>query len=457
MLKSLVWKFMTDAIVPALAVATVATVAGTAAVRPASAIEIDKVVSPGGIEAWLVSESAVPLVSVQFAFDGGAAQDPPDRPGVANLVSVLLDEGAGDIDSAAFQEKLESLAIEMSFDAGRDTFYGAMQTLTENLDEASNLLRLAITEPRFDADAIERMRVQTESGLRRELTDPNAVAGRLWSDTVFGSHPYGRPVKGTLETVAAITADDLRAYHERIFARDTLKIAVVGDITAERLGPLLDEIFGGLPQTADLAPVAEAKLPDGGMRKVVEMEIPQTVIQFGRPGLKRDDPDFVPAYVVNHILGGGAFSSRLYQEVREKRGLSYSVYSFLYPLDRAGLIAGGAATRNDRAAESLAIIDEEIKRMADEGPTAEELDKAKRYLKGSYPLRFDTSTKIARQLVEIQRDKLGIDYINERNDLIDAVTIEDARRVAQRLYGDGSLYVTMVGRPDGIAADAKGG
>ncbi|MCT8970388.1 M16 family metallopeptidase [Microbaculum marinisediminis] len=457
MLKSLVWKFMTDAIVPALAVATVATVATTAAVRPASAIEIEKVVSPGGIEAWLVSESAVPLVSVQFAFDGGAAQDPPDRPGVANLISVLLDEGAGDIDSAAFQEKLESLAIEMSFDAGRDTFYGAMQTLTENLDEAANLLRLAITAPRFDADAIERMRVQTESGLRRELTDPNAVAGRLWSDTVFGSHPYGRPVKGTLETVAAITVDDLRAYHERIFARDTLKIAVVGDITAERLAPLLDEIFGGLPQTADLAPVAEATLPDGGMRKVVEMEIPQTVIQFGRPGLKRDDPDFIPAYVVNHILGGGAFSSRLYQEVREKRGLSYSVYSFLYPLDRAGLIAGGAATRNDRAAESLAIIDEEIKRMADEGPTAEELDKAKRYLKGSYPLRFDTSTKIARQLVEIQRDKLGIDYINKRNDLIDAVTIDDAKRVARKLYGDGSLYVTMVGRPDGIAADAKGG
>lgn len=457
MLKSLVWKFMTDAIVPALAVATVATVAATAAVRPASAIEIEKVVSPGGIEAWLVSESAVPLVSVQFAFDGGAAQDPPDRPGVANLISVLLDEGAGDIDSAAFQEKLESLAIEMSFDAGRDTFYGAMQTLTENLDEAANLLRLAITAPRFDADAIERMRVQTESGLRRELTDPNAVAGRLWSDTVFGSHPYGRPVKGTLETVAAITVDDLRAYHERIFARDTLKIAVVGDITAERLAPLLDEIFGGLPQTADLAPVAEATLPDGGMRKVVEMEIPQTVIQFGRPGLKRDDPDFIPAYVVNHILGGGAFSSRLYQEVREKRGLSYSVYSFLYPLDRAGLIAGGAATRNDRAAESLAIIDEEIKRMADEGPTAEELDKAKRYLKGSYPLRFDTSTKIARQLVEIQRDKLGIDYINKRNDLIDAVTIDDAKRVARKLYGDGSLYVTMVGRPDGIAADAKGG
>ncbi len=453
MVRSLVWKFMTDTIVPALAIATVASVA----VSPASAIEIEKVTSPGGIEAWLVSEAAVPLVSMQFAFDGGAAQDPAEKPGVANLVSVLLDEGAGDIDSAAFQEKLETLAIEMSFDAGRDTFYGNMQTLTENLDEAAGLLRLAITEPRFDAAAIERMRVQTESGLRRELTDPDAVAGRLWSHTVFGDHPYGRPVKGTLETVAAIGAEDLRAYHARVFARDTLKIAVVGDITADRLAPLLDEVFGDLSEKSDLTPIAEAALPDGGVQKVVEMEIPQTVIQFGRPGLKRDDPDFVPAYVVNHILGGGSFSSRLYQEVREKRGLSYSVYSFLYPLDRAGLIAGGAATRNDRAAESLALIDAEILRMAEQGPTEEELDKAKRYLKGSYPLRFDTSTKIARQLVEIQRDDLGIDYINTRNDLIDAVTIEDARRVAQRLYGDGSLYVTMVGRPDGVETPAKGG
>ncbi|MEJ8571781.1 pitrilysin family protein [Microbaculum marinum] len=438
---------------PALALATIATVSA----GPARAIEIEQVVSPGGIEAWLVSESAVPLISMQFAFDGGAAQDPAGKPGVANLMSVLLDEGAGDIKSAEFQEKLETLAIEMSFDAGRDSFYGEMQTLTENLDEASELLRLAITEPRFDDDAIGRMRAQTASGLRRALQDPDSVAGRLWSETVFGDHPYGRPVKGTLETLGEIDAEALRDYHRRVFARDTLTIAVVGDITAERLGPLLDEIFGGLPENADLSPIPQPNLPEGDVQEVVEMEIPQTIIQFGRPGLLRDDPDFIPAYVVNHILGGGSFSSRLYQEIREKRGLSYSVYSYLYPLDRVGVIAGGAATRNDRAAESLALIDAEIRRMADEGPTEEELAKAKRYLKGSYPLRFDTSTKIARQLVEIQRDDLGIDYINERNGLIEGVTIEDARRVAKRLYGDGSLYVTMVGKPDGLVTPAKGG
>lgn len=443
---------------PVLAALAMAVSLNTAALAPAGAVDIQRVVSPGGIEAWLVSEPAVPLVSMQFAFDGGAAQDPADKPGLANLLSSLLDEGAGEIRAAEFQERLETLAIEMSFDADRDAFYGELRTLTENLDAAVDLLRLAINEPRFDEDAVTRMRAQVLASLRRELQDPDAVAGRRWSQLVFGEdHPYGRPVKGTLDSVARITADDLRAYRERVFARDTLKIAVVGDIDAERLAPLLDEVFGPLTQQARLDPVPEAALPDGDLTEIVEMEIPQTIIRFGGPGLKRDDADFMAAFVVNHILGGGAFSSRLYQEVREKRGLSYSVYSYLYPLKHSALFVGGAATRNDRAAESLDIIRAELARMATEGPSEEELDKAKRYLKGSYPLRFDTSSKIARQLVEIQRDGLGIDYINIRNDLIDAVGIEDARRAARRLLGEGGLYVTLVGRPDGLAAPAGGG
>lgn len=443
---------------PVLAALAMAVSLNAAAIAPAGAVDIQRVVSPGGIEAWLVSEPAVPLVSIQFAFDGGAAQDPADKPGLANLLSSLLDEGAGEIRAAEFQERLETLAIEMSFDASRDAFYGELRTLTENLDEAADLLRLAINEPRFDEDAVTRMRAQVLASLRRELQDPDAVAGRQWSRLVFGEdHPYGRPVNGTLDSVARITADDLRAYRERVFARDTLKIAVVGDIGAERLAPLLDEMFGPLAAEARLDPVPEAALPGGDLTEIVEMEIPQTVIRFGGPGLKRDDADFMPAFVVNHILGGGAFSSRLYQEVREKRGLSYSVYSYLYPLEYSALFLGGAATRNDRAAESLDIIRAELARMAAEGPSEEELDKAKRYLKGSYPLRFDTSSKISRQLVEIQRDGLGIDYINIRNDLIDAVGIEDARRAARRLLDEGGLYVTLVGRPDGLAAPAGGG
>ncbi len=434
-----------------------ALVALTVLVLPARAIEIERVTSPGGIEAWLVSEPTVPLVTLNFAFRGGAAQDPAEKPGVANLVSSLLDEGAGDLNSQAFQERLSELAVEINFDASRDAFYGQMRTLTENLDEATGLLRLALNEPRFDDDAIERMRSQIESGLRRELQDPNAVAGRVWSEAAFGDHPYGRPVNGTLETVATVTAEDIRAFHARTLARDNLVVAVVGNVDAETLAPILDEVFGGLPEAASLDEVADATVDGSDGATVVEMDIPQTVVQFGRPGLKRHDEDFIPAFVANHILGGGSFSSRLFREVREVRGLAYSVYTYLYPLEHSALFVGGVATRNDRAGQSLDIIREEIRRFAADGPTEEELEQAKRYLKGSYALRFDTSARIARQLVELQLEDLGIDYINTRNDLIDAVTMEDVRRAAARLLDEGQLSVVLVGRPDGVEMPADGG
>lgn len=425
---------------------------------PADAVEIERVTSPGGIEAWLVQEDAVPIVTMNFAFRGGASQDPQGKPGVANMLSTLLDEGAGDLDSQAFQEKLADLNVRLSFDAGRDAFYGDLVTLTDYRDEAFDLLKFALNEPRFDAEPVERMRAQLAAGLRSDLQDPNSVASRKWSSAVFGDHPYATPVDGTLESLAEIGVEDLRGLKERMFARDNLTVAVVGDIDADTLAPLLDEVFGGLPGSADLKDVPEATMPDHAIVEQVEMQIPQTVVHFGRPGMKRHDDDFVPAYVLNHILGGGTFSSRLYEEVREKRGLAYSVYTHLAPLDHAGLFVGGVATRAERAAESLKIIKDEIARMAQEGPTETELADAKKYLKGSYPLRFDTSGKIARQLVEIQLEDLGIDYIDERNGMIDAVTIEDVRRAASRLLGDGDLYVVLVGSPvDDLAAPAQGG
>jgi zinc protease len=428
-----------------------------AIVPAAKAIDIERVVSPGGIEAWLVTESAIPLITMNVAFRGGAAQDPEDLPGVAEMVSGLLDQGAGEFDAQAFQQRLRDTHVELSFSAARDAFYGQMRTLSENRDEGFDLIRLALTEPRFDEDALELRRGQTEASLRRELQDPNSIAGRSWSEAMFGTeHPYGRPVRGSLESVAAITSADLRAFHRGILARDNLFIAVVGDIDAETLAPLLDKVFGPLPEISDLTPVPEPEIGVRDGQVLIDMEIPQTVMQFGRPGLKRDDDDFMAAFVVNHILGGGSFSSRLYREVRELRGLAYSVYTFLYTLENTGLFAGGVATRNDRAGESLAIIREEIRRMASEGPREEELNDAKRYLTGAYALRFETSGSIARQLVQIQLDELGIDYVNIRNDLIDALTIDDVRRAAQRLLDDGTLLVTLVGQPEGLD-DADGG
>jgi zinc protease len=413
----------------------------------AQAVEVQKVISARGIEAWLVEEDTVPLIAVSFAFVGGAAQDPARLPGVANMLSGLLDEGAGDLDSQAFQSALDEHSIELSFDADRDTFGGSLKTLVENRANAGRLLRLALTEPRFDPEPVERIRAQIIAGIRSDERDPDNVAGEALAAAAFPNHPYGRPVEGTLETVAAITADDLRTFHGKNVARDNLKIAVVGAINSAELAEFLDEVFGSLPVKANLDLVGNVE-PIIGERIDIAMNIPQTVLLFAGKGLVRSDPDFVPAAIALRILGGGAFSSRLYEEVREKRGLAYSIGFGLRALDHGGLTVGGTKTRADQADRVVDLIESEIARFASEGVAADELAQAKSYLIGSYASRFTTSTRIARQLLAIQLDDLGIDYIERRNDLIASVTVGDIGRVTQRLFGEGEeLTVVRVGQP----------
>jgi len=339
----------------------------------AHAVTIEKIVSPAGIPAWLVRENSTPLVALSYAFHGGSSQDEAAKTGTANLVADMLDEGAGDLDSRAFQAKLEDLSIDLSFDAGADAFYGSLRTLSTNRDEAFELFRLAINEPRFDAEPVERIRGQILSGLHRDSTSPNAIASRRWWATAFPGHPYGREVSGTLESVPRIGVEDLRSYVKRTLTRDGLKIAIVGDLDAAKAGSLIDRIFGGLPAKAELRPVPKVDLQGLGQRVVVDMDVPQTVITFGRRGVFRQDPDFMPAYVLDHILGGGTFSSRLYTEVREKRGLAYSISDSLLWLKSTALMIGGTATRADRAAETLQVIETEIRRLAENGPTQAEL------------------------------------------------------------------------------------
>jgi zinc protease len=408
-------------------------------------------VSPGGVEAWLVHEPAVPLIAVDFAFAGGAVQDPAGKAGTATLTASLLDSGAGDLDSRAFSNRLERKAIEMSFSAQRDTIFGTMRTLTENRDEAFELLGLAVTAPRFDAKDVEISRAQILSLLRRETTSPTDIASRRWWETAFEGHPYGRPVNGTAETVSSISSADLKSYAHRVLARQNLKIAVVGDIDAETLKLLLDRTFGGLPEQAKLYPIANVAPHGLGRRIEVSLDVPQTVVDFGGPGIPRQDPDFMAAYLVNHILGGGSTDSRLYQEVREKRGLAYSVSDNLVWLDHASVLLGGTATRADRAGETVDLIESEIHHFAESGPTAGELMEAKRHLNSAFALNLDSSTKIAGLLVQLQLDGFDTDYFTRRSGMIEAVTLDDARRVAKRLLDKG-LLVTVVGKPRGFAS-----
>jgi len=418
---------------------------------PALATTIERVVSPGGIEAWLVHEPAVPMIAIDFAFVGGAAQDALGKGGTASLVASLLDEGAGDLDAKTFHARLERKAIELGFQAERDTLRGTLRTLTENKDEAFDYLRLAVTQPRFDQSDVEVIRAQILSMLRRATTSPTDIANLRWWQVAFADHPYGRPVNGTLESVPTVTIADLKDYTHRVLARGNLKVAVVGDIDAETVKVMLDRVFGGLPAQPELKPVPNVSPQGLGRRIVVKVDVPQAVVAFGGPGIARKDPDFMAAYIVNHILGGGAFSSRLYQEVREKRGLAYSVYDSLVWLNHSALFLGGTATRADRAGETLEVIDKEIHRLAEEGPTEDELAKAKAYLNGSFVLNLDTSSKIAALLVQLQLDGLGIDYFTHRPEMINGVTLEDARRVAKRML-DGGMLVTVAGRPEGLAS-----
>ena len=419
--------------------------------RPASRAEtVQKVTSPGGLQAWLVEDYAVPLVAFEFAFKGGSTQDSPAKAGAAAMLSALLDEGAGPHDADAFHRAMDDKAVEISFSAGRDSFSGRMKTLTRHLDAAAGLLRLAVCEPRLDEDAIDRVRSQMIASLKREAKDPDALAGKAWREAAFGTHPYALPSRGDLDTIPAITREDLLAMRKRLMARGNLKIAVVGAIDAAKLALLLDDVFGALPARGDLAPVPDVTMASMGERKIVDLDVPQSTIRFGLPGLSRHDPDFWAGVVVNHILGGGVFSARLFREVREKRGLAYSVHSQLVNYDHADLFSGGTSTKNERALESLSVIEDEIRQLAEEGPTEEELDKARKYLIGSYALRFDTSTKIAGNLVHLQIEDYPVEFLDERNGHIAAVTLEDTKRVAKRLFLGKKLLVAAAGRPTGM-------
>lgn len=439
------------AVVLSLLGAVLLTVFSVMVVPAAAAVQIQKVTA-GGVEAWLVEDHANPIISARIAFrHAGSAIDPPEKSGLSRMAAALLDEGAGDLDSQAFQAKLEDLAIRLSFDADRDNFGGTLTTLTANRDVAFQLLRLALTQPRFDAEPMARIRSQLEAQLRREAEDPESRANRqLWA-TLFPDAPYGRPVMGTAESLSHITRTDLLRFVRERLARDTLVLGVVGDVTPAELTTLLQQSFGGLPDKAVSVSLGDMALGGFGRTVVVDMNVPQSAVAFAQPGLKRDDPRFYALTVLNQILGGSGLSSRLFDEVREKRGLVYGVYTSPVPLDHAALILGGAGTANERVEETVSVIRQVWRNFAEHGASENELGDAKTFLTGSFPLRFAGSSRLAGLLTSIQLENLGIDYLDRRNQLIESVSLDDVNGLANHLLAADALTFVVVGRPQGLA------
>ncbi len=414
-------------------------------------IAIQTVTSPGGITAWLVEEPGIPFTALEIRFQGGTSLDLPGSLGAVNLMTALLEEGTGDLDSQGFAAARDDLAARFRFTANGDTVGVSAQFLTENRDAAVDLLRGAIIAPRFDQDAVDRVRGQVLSGLRSDAKDPETLASRRFNELAFGDHPYGSSGDGTEDSVAALTRDDIVEAHKAGMTRDRLFVAAVGDITAAELGPLLDRLLGDLPAMGRQSP-ARAEWRAAGGVDVIDFPTPQSVILFGHEGIARDDADFFPAFVANEIFGGRRFTARLMTELREKRGLTYGVGSYLVPMDLGATVMGQTATANETVAESIDLIRAEWARLATEGVTPEELAAAKTYLTGSYPLRFDGNADIAEILVGMQLDRLPIDYVTNRNAMVEAVTLEDVARVVARVFRPDDLLFVVAGRPQGVGS-----
>jgi len=420
----------------------------------AAAMPITRVTGASGVEAWLVEDHSIPVVTLRFAVPGGATLDPPGKEGTAALAAALLDEGAGPYDGIAYRRRLDDLAGELNFTASQDEFGGSLRMLKRNLAETAELLRVALAEPHFAADAVERIRGATIAMLARRAHNPRSLASRLWMRDAFEDHPYGKDSAGTAASVAAIARTDLADFVVRHVHRKGLVIGAVGDITAAELAVLIDHVFGALPPGdapgAAGANIPEARPVDNGALVVRRTAVPQSSVRFGQAGPKRDDPDWYAAFILNDIIGGGGFRGRLMKEIRDKRGLAYGVSTSLVPYRHAGLILGSIATENSRVAESIALIRAEWQRMREDGPTEAELRAAQTYLAGSFPLGLDSTRHIAAVLVQMQTDKLGIDYLDRRAGLIGGVTLDEARAVARRLFDPARLSFAVVGDPAGL-------
>jgi zinc protease len=428
-----------------------ASVALLAALPARAAVAIQEVTSPGGITAWLVEEPSIPFIALELRFRGGANLDAPGKRGATHLMTALLEEGAGDLDAQAFQRATEALAADFGFDAYGDAIGISARFLTENAGAAVDLLRSAIVQPRFDEAAIERVRRQVLAMIAADAKDPGKIANAAFDALAWGEHPYGSQIEGTLDSVLALERADLLAAHAATLARDRVFVGVVGDISAAELGPMLDRLLGDLP--AEGAPqLGPARLLLKGGVTLVPFDTPQSVAMFGHGGIDEDDPDFFAAFVLNHILGGGGFGSRLMEEVREKRGLTYGIGTYLASMDHGNLILGQVATANARMAETVAVIRAEWRRLAEGDVSEAELEAAKRFITGAYPLRFDGNANIARILAGMQMNDRPLDYIATRNDRIEAVTLDDLKRVAARLLRPEDLRFVVVGQPEGLDA-----
>ncbi len=406
-----------------------------------------EIVSPKkGIKAYLFEDNTNPIISISFMFkDAGLASDPEGEVGIANMTAALLSDGAGDLNAQQFKEELEKRAIGLSFSAGMDDFGGSLLTTADNQKEAYTLLKLALTEPRFDVEDVSRVKKQMLLSLKRQEEHPAGILGLEFAKEIYATHPYSRNPVGVRNDILNVTPEKLRAFVKNHLTRNNLIVGIAGNVSEERAGIIVDEIFGELPANGRITFVREAKVEFDGREKNIPGKFPQAVSTFVNPGLPRNDKDFYPLYIANHIFGGSGLSSRLSLSARENEGLTYSIYTYLSLMTRASLLKGGFSSTPENFARVREIIRSEWKKMGQDGVTSKELEEAKNYLISSYNLRFASIADIADMLVYMQKDNLGLDFLKKRNEYVRAVRLEDVNRVAKKFFDEKKLIFVNIG------------
>lgn len=416
----------------------------------AFATTVKEIKTKNGLTAWLVEEHSQPIISTRIAFrKSGTAYDPDGKEGRTAMTTAILSDGAGDMDSQNFTEALEEKAIKLSFSADEDNFYASMDTLSENKEKAFSYLGLSIQNSRFDDDSFMRIKKQTISTIKQQQEKPLYRLSRAWQERIFSNHPYSKPELGTLETIENLDKNDLKNFTRSYLTGGNIVISVVGDISEAELADLLEKNFAELPQSYNPdVTLKEVKLPGESKQiTLISQDIPQTIINFGLEGLKRDDPDYITGYVTNYLLGGGGLTSILSSEIREKRGFAYSIHSSLIPMQHSAVFVGKVATRNEKAQETISVLKQTLKNFSENGVSETELEGAKRFIVGSFAVNMDSNSSIVNFLTVMQLYNLGIDYMDKRNNLINSVSVKQVGEMAKRLVQLDKLQIVMIGNP----------
>ena len=402
-------------------------------------------------KAWLVNDNNLPIVAIKFAFKAGSGIDFKGKKGTANLTASLLDEGAGNYSAKEFKKVLADNSITLNFSVSHDNFYIDLYTLKENLDLSFQLLDLALTNPIFELEEVNRIKGNIKLILEESYKDPDEIASRIFREVLFEDHPYKYNTLGVLEDIDKIEKQDLELFLKTNLRLDNFYVAASGDINETELKKYLKKYFKKFDKKNKITsniPIHKKKIePNIYLHK---KDLRQSTIMFVGEGISRNDPYFYPAYVMNYILGGGGFFSKLTTEIREKRGLVYSVYSYLYRYDKYNFFSGGAGTSNENVDKVIKIIKEQIMKVKKEGVTEEELKNAKNYLINSYVLRLDSNKKVASILLNTQMDGLNIDFFEKRNDYINSVSLEDIKKIANRILDENEIFFLVIGNPSNL-------